>query len=174
MTTCDRKQIYRSPKTAARTHQGHRAIPGVTAVCYLDYSDGFTRALEHSNIRRRLHGIYPDRDLSTLGVLVFSWPGTSLLVVSTAGTNVLQLSFGSYPDTYRTRILPVLICPIIWVPMAASFSSLVLSAASLLLPSHSRFKPNTLYGSRQRPSHAFHILSRGRDFCLSHRWMLNY
>lgn len=51
------------------------------------------------------------------------------------------------------RILPALICPIIWVPMAASFSSLVLSVASLLLPSHSRSKPNTLYGSRQRPIH---------------------
>lgn len=50
------------------------------------------------------------------------------------------------------RILPVLICLIIWVPMAASFSSLVLSVASLL-PSHSRFKPNTLYGSRQKPTH---------------------
>lgn len=35
---------------------------------------------------------------------------------------------------------------------AASFSSLVLSVASLL-PSHSRFKPNTLYGSRQKPTH---------------------
>lgn len=159
----------------ARTHQGHKATPEVTAACYLDCSDG---------IRTQQHKETPTWHLSWLKLLgQRSFHPWCLALLLTRDSSVGHLHCGHWcPETliwvlsrHLPHILPALICPIIWVPMAASFSSLVLSVASLLLPSHSRFKPNTLYDSRQRRlSIAFHILSRGQDFCLPHCWMLNY